>query len=364
MANFKTLDELYQSTPIGSIDKAIGNNLYGFNHRQIPGMVSSNKDTYGLTFFVRPQLNLKADNLRNIRYFYPLLSANPTSMQRFVRCILDPRLMTAGIEGSEALSCPLVDNQQAFIPILTNNLNSLSGWPDITVPTFTSDQGAYNEVYSQADGVTRNFESFDIDATFRNTRGDPIIYLFYIWEHYQSLVFEGMISPYFDYLLENEIDYMSRIYRLILDESKTYVRKIGATGVAFPISTPVGSFMDFNNERVYNDQNKDITIRFRCLGAEYFDDILVKEFNSTVKIFNPSMAAVENVTRSVNDITEAGEVVKVPKELLSFFNHRGYPWINPDNYELEWWIPNRAYNTRMSSIVEQDLASAEEFTGD
>jgi len=358
------MDDFYQNTPIGSVDKAIGNNLYGFNHRQIPGMVTSNKDTYGLTFFVRPQLNLQPGNIRNIRYFYPLLSMNPVSIQRFVRCMLDPRLMVGSPENPTGLSCPLIDSTQAFIPILTNNLTSLSGWPDLTVPTYTSKQGVYNEVYSQVDGVSRNFESFDIDATFRNTRGDPIVYLFYIWAHYSSLVYEGTLMPYIDYLLENEIDYMTRIYRLTLDESKTYVRKIGATGVAFPISAPIGSFMDFSSEKPYNDQNKDITIRFRCLGAEYFDDILVKEFNATVKIFNPDMAAVENAVRVPRDVTVAGGVVKIPQDLLTYFNHRGYPWINPNNYELEWWIPNNIYNARINNVLSTPSRDIEEYFGD
>lgn len=364
MSVYSSMDDFYRNMPIGSIDKAIGNNLYGINHRQIPGMVASNKDTYGLTFFVKPQLNLQAHNIRNIRQFYTMLSTNSVSLQRYVRCTLDPRLMVKNNESPVVMDCPLIDPCQAFIPILTNNLESISGWPDITVPTYTSKQGVYNETYSQADGVVRNYESFDIDASFRNTRGDPIIYMMYVWSMYQSYVFEGLLMPYIDYLIENEIDYMTRIYRLSLDETKTYVRKIGATGAAFPISDPIGSFMDFSTEKVYNDQNKDITIRFRCLGVDYFDDILVKEFNETVKIFNPDMKNVENVKRNKFDIVNAGSVVKVPQDLLTYFNHRGYPWINPDNYELEWWIPNSVYNARIDNIHITPKTEVNEYYGD
>jgi len=349
-SSLMSMDEFFQNTPIGSIDRAIGNNLYGFNHRQVPGMVPMNKDQYGLTFFVRPQLNLRSGNIRANRRMYPLLTANDVSLQRFVRCTLDPRMMVGGIEGSHAISCPFVDNDQAFIPILTNNLTSISGWPDLTSPTFTSKAGVYNEVYSQVDGIVRNFESFDIDATFRNTRGDPIVFMFYIWLHYQSSVFEGTMVPYIDYLLENTIDYNTRIYRLVLDETKQYVKKIAATGVAYPISVPIGSFMDYNSERPFNDQNKDITIRFRCLGAEYLDDILINEFNQTVKIFNQSMKAVEKATRKTTTMNIAGGLVQVPQEMLSFFNHRGYPWINPDNYRLEWWIPKNIYDARVDAM--------------
>jgi hypothetical protein len=353
-----SLDDYFQSTPIGSVDKAIVNNLYGINHRQIDGAVASNKDTYGLTFFVRPQLNLQNDNIRNSRLFTPLLTTNSNSIQRYVRATLDPR-QVAGYKSpprgklppitKNGIPCPVMDNENCFIPVLTNNLKSMSGWPDITAPTFNSKSGLYNEVYSQVDGITRVYESFDIDATFRNTRGDPILYMFYIWLHYSSLVFEGKLFPYLDYLIGNEIDYTSRIYRLVLDPQKDTVRKIAATGACFPISVPTGSFFDFNAEKPYNDQNRDITIRFKCLGAEYLDDILIKEFNDTVVIFNPSMS---NSRRNT-------DMVKVNKNLIQMFNNRGYPRINPTNNQLEWWVSSQLFKTRTDQFLASNLTDLE-----
>jgi hypothetical protein len=164
-----TLDDYFSSTPIGSVDRAMGNNLYGINHRQTPGLVPSNKDTYGLTFFTRPQLNLQADNIRTERKFYSLLSKNELSMQRYIRCMLDPRL-NVGVNVKHlasdsaredkvvytypAVTTPLIDVHQAFIPVLTNNLITLSGWPDVTAPVFESDAGMYKESYAQVDGLT------------------------------------------------------------------------------------------------------------------------------------------------------------------------------------------------------------------
>lgn len=344
----QSLDDYFQATPIGSVDKAVGNNLYGFNHRQVPGMVPSNKDTYGFTFFTRPQLNLQSPNLRNERRFYPMLTENELTMQRFVRTTLDPRLIhgySFGKDKVPAISCPMVDNLNAFIPILTNNLNSISGWPDITAPAYTSKAGLYNEAWSIVDGLTRNYESFDIDASFRNTRGDPIMYLFYAWVHYQSLVFEGKLLPYVDFIVENEIDYNTRIYRLVLNNQKDTVTKIAATGAAFPISVPTGSFFDYNNDKPYNDQNKDITIRFRCLGVDLMDDILIHEFNQTVAVFNPAMA-------------DRGSMIKVSKDVAAYFNHRGYPRINPDTYELEWWVDSGQYRTRTQAFKDAGLLEA------
>jgi hypothetical protein len=330
-----TLDDYFASTPIGSVDRATGNNLYGINHQQTPGAVPSNKDTYGLTFFTRPQLNLQPDNVRNERRFYPLLSSNELSMQRYVRCMLDPRMARGHSTNKKTtepiyppVPCPLVDSLQAFIPVLTNNLLTLSGWPDVTAPVFESDAGLYKESYAQVDGLTKNYESFDLDASFRNTRGDPILYMFYIWLHYMGNVFEGKQVPYLDYLVENVIDYNTRIYRLVLDVNKDKVKKIAATGASFPVSVPTGSFFDFNSETPYSDQNKDISIRFRCMGADYMDDILIREFNQTVSLFNPLM----------RDAYRKANMTQVSRKLLPLFNNRGYARIDESTYSLEWYV--------------------------
>lgn len=331
-----TLDEYFESSHIGSIDRAIGNNIYGFNHRQVPGMVPMNKDSYGLTFFVRPQLNLQTDNIRNYRPFYNMLTENPVGIHRMVRCSLDPRLMNGYSTGTTAIApidCPIMDNQQAFIPILSNNLNSLSGWPDVVADYFTSKAGLYKEVYVQVDSTTKIYSSFDLECTFRNTKGDPIYYLQDVWVNYPSLVFENILVPYPDFIVENEIDYNTRVYRLVLDSEKRFVKKIAATGVSIPTTIPMGQFFDFTNERPYNDQAKDITIRFHSIGAQYNDPILVKEFNDTVGIFNPAMRLVNNTLFR----TTSG-MKQVPYYMLSLFKYRGYPRINPDNYELEWWV--------------------------
>lgn len=366
-----SLDDYFQSTAIGSLDKAIGNNLYGLNHRQIPNAVPSNRDTYGLTFFVRPQLNMQTDNLRNLRQFYPLLANSELTIQRFVRCMLDPRLMygySFGSNGTKVspMTCPLIDNKNAFISVLTNNIKSISGWPDVVAPVFSSNPGMYNENFAMVDGITRNYEAFDMDATFRNTRGDPILYLFYIWLHYSSFVFEGKLVPYLDFITENEIDYNTRIYRLVLDRDRNKVTKIAATGASFPISIPTGSFFDYSAEKPFNDQNNDITVRFKCLGVDYQDDITIKEFNDTVEIFNPSMRKENR-----NNV-----MVAVPKNVLSLFNNRGYPRINPETYELEWWVPKDLYVARTTAFLGLNLAdtiigdsalinnTADQFTGD
>lgn len=333
-----SIDDLSQQSANGSISNAIANNLYGINHRQTPSAIPINKDLYGLTFFTRPQLNFTSLNLRNVRTFLPLLTTKSLSYQRAIRCLLDPRLGN-GFGSNEAFSCDFVDNTQAFIPVLTNHLTSISGWQDIRVPTFTGKAGAYKDEYSMVDGTVVDYTAYDITATFRNSRGDIITNLFFYWAHYMAAVFEGSLMPYGDFITENEIDYQTRIYRLILDPSKTKVQRIGACGAAFPAAVPVGGVYDFSNEKPYNDSNKEITIPFRCMGAIYNDDILVHEFNQTVCIFNPMM----------RDDVRPLSMLRIPAEWLTIFNHRGYARISPQ-YDLEWWIPRDLYDAKINAI--------------
>ena len=167
--------ELYVDKTLGSSD--VTNHVYGINHRQTPLAVPMNKDQYGLCFFTRPQLNLQSENLRQKRFMHPLLDTNPISYYRLIRCTLDPRLMTGygdddvnSNENVDAISCPIVDNQSAFIPVLTNSLTSISGWPDMKLPIAQSQEGKYKESHIMVDGVTEDYSAYTLNASFRNSR--------------------------------------------------------------------------------------------------------------------------------------------------------------------------------------------------
>ena len=340
LSNILSLEDfLLAATPVGSHARGIANNLYGLAHNSTRSPVPMNKDSYGLTFFTRPQLCFVDRNLRNDRMFYNLLTTNPYSVGRYVRCMLDPRMSV-----TSRVSCPFVDDRLGFIPILTNNITAISGWPDINMDTHTSKQGVRREAWSVADAPIDVLDAFDINCTFRNTKDEPIIMLFYYWIRYMALVFDGTFSPYLDFILENEIDYNTRIYRIVLDEHQRFVKKIAATGASFPLNVPYARFFDFNDTSPYNLQTKDIDITFKCNGATYNDPILIDEFNAVQGIFNGDMRINE---RGGNVDFSSRGMEKIPPELKDQFNYRGYPYINPDTLELEWWLPRDHPRSRL-----------------
>lgn len=338
----EALEAVLKGSPAGAVSTALGDTFYGINHRQTPTPIQINKDYFGLTFFTKPRLNLTTDNVRALRQLSPLLNQNPDSLQRIIRCTLDPQLQR-GRDGGKDLSCSFVDQNQAFIPVLTNHLLSMNGWPDVVAPTHTTQEGVYKEASSWVDGTTKNYTTYDITANFRNIPGDPITSLFLVWSHYMSAVFEGEMVPYPESILENEIDYNTRIYRLVLDSTKSRVQKIGACGAAFPWSVPIGAAFDFANDRPINSGSDQISIPFRCMGAMYNDDILIYEFNRTVEMFNIMMSETN---------LAGGAMVKIPMGAMSLFNTRGcYPHIHQDTYELEWYVTPDYYEAVLNGQI-------------
>lgn len=328
------VNDVLDRTPMGNPSRAIGETIRGLNHRNLANSIPINRDYYGLAFFTRPDMRMTTENLSRERIFSPLLTKRAESLPRAIRAMLDNR---HNDHGDRSYPCPLVDPKQIFIPLLTNQLISMSGWQDVELPTFTSEKGVYGEEISYADGVASIYRTYDITANFRNIPGDPITSLFLYWIHYAALVYEGKLIPYTNNIVENTIDYQTRIWRIVLDSTKRWVQKIGCTGASFPIGISIGQNYNYEIDQPIN-RNDQISVQFRSIGAEYVDDILISDFNKTVVLGNADMADAAR--------QNAG-MMKIPYEYIYLFNHMGYPRIDPTTYELEWWIYTAEFQARL-----------------
>lgn len=322
-----TVSDVMRTTPMGALDTAIGDTLYGINHRATPNAVPQNRDSYGLVLFTRPQLNMSAENLRSVRQLIPLLTQEPATIQRVIRSYLDPRLSLQGV------TCPFVDPENPFIALMTNHCQSVSGWPDIEFQSFISKPGIAKEVFGFVDSVDDTRAAYTISASFRNMPGSPLLLLSQVWSSYCSWVFEGKLSPYPDFIMKNIVDYNTRIWRLSLDVSKTYVQNIAAIGAGYPTTAPMGKVFDFQTDSPISEVNNDIQMQFQCYGVTYNDPILIVEFNKLVGIFNPAM----------RDGYRSSIMQQIEPAALSLFNNRGYPYIHPDTYELQWHVRKDYY---------------------
>lgn len=347
-------DDLFSATGVGSLDRAIGLNQYGINFSQAPTLVPRNKEQPGFVLFTRPQLNLQGDNIRNVRQFYNLMSNESLSKERLIRCSLDPRL-GAGYSylNTEApiITSPLVDNENAFLSILTNNIMTLTGWPEEVMTFQRSKEDVYRGTHSQAQGVHMVNSSYTLSATFRNTYNNPIIQMMHYWIMYMSCVTTlGTLRPYPDFEAMDIKDYNTRIYHITLDAQAERVTGIFACGAASPASNSISQYADYNRAAPIVETNKDFTISFECDGMIINDPILFYTFNSVVSSFCPGM----------RDVNRPWAMTKLGKYDRNYFRNIAYPRIDPQTSQFELYVSNDLYEARTKMVGGLMSASAED----
>lgn len=337
------IDLLSRQSGIGHSTDAYLNMLYGINHRGLGNPVPSVQDNGSLVLFTRPDLNLSYDNLSKQRVLMPLATTQdePPTIQRAVRCLLDPRSAGRGIQSQ------LIDNTNPFMAILTNNLISLSGWPDIQPETYTSKEGVMREAWSMVTGIAKFNGKFDLVANFRNTQGSPIMLIILTWLYYMYGVrFENM-DPYMKNIINLRMDAKTRIYHFVFDPSRQYIQNWAVTGFGGnPVNFPIGNIFNYVGTDTFNRAQEQLPITFECNVAEYNDPISFREFNTLVQAYNPELMIV--YTNPNGKMTtrgeESGTWVKIPRVLLKEANYMGIPLIHEDTGELFWYCTIANYN--------------------
>lgn len=342
------IDDIF-SESIGGIYTAATRAFRGINHQSTSAALPANYDSNGYVFFTRPRMKLSTANCISERGALTyLLNANPISIPAAVRALLDP--IGSGTQAgftakdssykNETYPCPLVDPLNPFITILSNTLTSLTGWPDINVETYESNAGIQQEKWATYDGIAKYLGTFDLNATFNNMRGDPLGLLFQCWVSYGTQIrMNELMVPWIDSVIDQEKDFETRIYRLIMDPTKTFVQKITCTGASFPTNSNTGASFDYDSARPVNNKQDSVSYSFKSQGAIYYDPYIPVAFNTTVVEFNVNMYP----------INRARLYTKIPPHHRTFFKDEGYPWINTLTSELEWYVPNERYKQVMES---------------
>lgn len=333
--------------------------------------VPHNTDHRGYTFFTRPQLNLSYDNVITTRRLTAYADQRANNMANAIRCMLQPQGFSKSSDPNRqtyiGIGLPndndvldvrsdIVDDENCFIPLLSNSLISFSGLPDLSADTYTSKEGMTKEVVSWIDDRPYQRGQFDVTLEFANTEGNLLTHFFHCWYEYQTRVAEGSMNPFPLNIVTNRIDYQTKVYRIVLDRTRRYVQHIAAT-IAFPTAYPMGRIFDFNLNEQLNLGSHTVSIPFRCLGVEYDDPILIHEFNKLVTRFNWRMQADKKYApkdksvplhRRGMPIPDPTYMVEVHEADKLLFNYKAYPFIAESN-ELLWYIPVEVYK-QMKSI--------------
>lgn len=328
-SNDTTVDDIFRELGFGSNKSRLTSLVWGFDHESIGTNLDLPRDEYGMVFFTKPRLNLSYDNLFMDRVLSPMASRNPLSVPRIVKAYLDPVSAIVGKLGS-----PIVDNNNPFISILSTACTSLSGWPDLYAKTYTSKPGLYGQTWSKPDGPAKFYEAFPITGTFNSGISDIVGEIFHKWVIYSLLVNDGTVQPYIDYIISNRMDFNTRIYVIVLDSQRRYVKRVTCCGAAYPQFTNTGMDGNYTRDSPFKEENQQIQIQFTAMGAFYRDMIAAYAFNRSVVDWMPAM----------HDKYRKAQMVQLKPPYKRQMNNMGYPRINPLNSELEWWVRKEDYS--------------------
>lgn len=356
MAINATIEDVTRVQGFTPANEAIGRTLLGINHRRMIDAVPVNREENGYIFFTRPMLNMSEGNLKAKSVFTPLLSTDANSIQRILRKTLDPRLIN--LPGPRGFN-----NQQAFVPFLSNLCVSATGFPDPSMDFYTTAPGMYREQHTVADGVVDLRGTRNISLTFRSAHSDPVNrFIWYILNYMEGVKTSEMV-PYPDMIANREIDYDFRVYRLVMDQSRQFVQKIACTGRSMFANNSLGDSFNFDHSRAFPTAGNEASVSLVNDGFYYDNPVIVHWFNMTVAICKPEMF----VPKIVQGNYETGEyagmkltapelllykngMVKIPVHELDIFNGEGYPRINPRDMRLDWWIEVDIYRARKKGV--------------
>ena len=339
----------------GSSRDTLTNIFTGFNHRMAPLYVPKNVDNVGFTFFTRPDCNFNLANMSSSRKLLEVQRAGRGSQSAAIIGMLDPLNEWLALDKkTRYLGGPFArevqfDNRCAFIPMLSNLLTSLTGFPDSTLDVWTSEEGLIREQVTYADSIYEVNNAFTLSAQFRNIDGDPITTYLNFMIDYISNVRRGTYVPRAENMFQRVVDYQSRVYRFVMDPTKRYIRKFGIANAVFPVTDGMGAAMNVSGNNPIITDTDQISVQYQAVGAYYSDPIIIQEFNDVVCIFNPDMLPI---SESTSEFIPHGKnyMRKLSREEIGIFNYQGYPRINPNTYELDWWIYGDTYETILSEV--------------
>lgn len=302
-AGYKTmLDLLFRYTAAGNFgnqEELFFSRIDRFGNT----LLTPNVEHSGITFFTRPKLPLTIGNLMQCPTLASFNTLNPMSKAFAIRCWLDTHFTgnnpgTERNESAEVIAgyqdaiqkCPYFDQQSAFLIPLSNACVAQTGWPDPFIQTFTTTGGYFCEDQTFPIGSDRLRKTYDINFTFREGPGAPILALLYTWYEAMACLAEGTMIAYAEDIDAQRMCYTCSIYRFLLDPSKTHITHYAKATGCFPKAPPLGALFNQSKGEINVQASSEISIPFVCNKVEYDDPRILLDFNFVATKYCPSIS--------------------------------------------------------------------------
>lgn len=355
----RVLDESYRNMGFGSNSNILQNFMSRLD-RHGTALVPPNTLNYGFTFITRPRLNMTEGNLRQNPHFAGLETMDNNSVPFMIRGLLDTVLSTGRgpFKDSEevfkfadlAASSPLLDTKSPFLIPLCNGLKGISGWPDFTVESETTEGDFHSGDFTFAQGSDFLNKSTELSLEFRDIQGGIVIAILYYWILSIACLTKGTMMAYPDDIYEQRLNYTVSIYRFVTDPTRRHVLWWAKATGCFPKSVPIGALFNINQGEVSISSASNFSVPFVANKIEYNHPGILMDFVRLVRRYNPSLPGIR--LKSTTDIphltkTDMVEIPYMRDGQISYdirrMNFMGVPFIVPTKagIELKWYTDER-----------------------
>lgn len=283
------LNKMTEGTPFSILDDSMGNFMSCHDRFHNSNMLPMMAEQTGNVFITRPKLNLSSPNLKYERLMAPLNTYNPMSSAFMIRCLLDTYFATDPDVIPLVADSPLLNPFSPFLLPACNGLVGISGWPDFTVETESTEGGYYSENQTYAIGSDRLYRTYNFNLTFKDVPSSPIFNLFFYWLNYMASVTLGDMLAYPFHIDALRLNYTVSIYQFIMDPTKRYILKWGKATGCFPVSLPVGDIFSFSEQSMISEGSGKLTIPFVVNNVKYQDPLRIMDFNILVQRYAPGV---------------------------------------------------------------------------
>lgn len=364
------LDESYRLMGLGTSRNVLQNFLSRLD-RHGTAMVPLNTMNYGYTFITRPRLNLTSANLVQNPILNTLYANDGNSVAFMIRALLDTRLCRGeplfrggqqkfnGIteEAQEFVAAVeqsgLVDKYNPFFVPLCNGLKGMSGFPDFTIETETTEGDFFSGDFTFAKGSDMLNRTQELSLEFRDVNGSIILSCIYYWLVYIALVTRGIVMAYPDDIYEQRLNYTVSIYRFIMDPTRRTILWWGKATGCFPKAAPIGAMFNINQGEVTISSAGNFSIPFVANHVAYNDPGIILDFNRLMERYCPGIKDEYQVLEE-NTLSPAAGI-----------NFAGLPYIVPNtNRGMQLvWKTNPAYleSAGISSIAEDEVNNEDKW---
>lgn len=262
----KSMDKIFKNSGFGGTDNQMINWLKDIDRHQL-NILPPNYETSDATFMTRPKLPMNSMSLRHDPFLKMFDTDYPDSIAFYIKCLLDNNWVRSN--PGLATQCPMFNFQSPWLPLISNGLLSISGFPDPILETKTTEGGYHQEDQTYVKGGLGLHRSVTLNLNFKDVQRGPIMKLFEVWCEIMAQLRDGRMMSYLKYINQNTIPYSVSLYSFNLDPTKEYITNWVKATTCFPLTYPMGAVMNKAEHNRHITSAGQFTIPFMCNYVSY-----------------------------------------------------------------------------------------------